>query len=62
MPDDIKSSHAQEPPETLSREDLVEGSEAVLARPGICFQETEHVFTFNELGHDLDVGVLPIVS
>lgn len=58
MPDDIKAGSTWEPPETLSRDDLIARSESVLARSDIPFDETEHIFRFNELGLDWDVGVM----
>ncbi len=58
MPDDNRTQAIWEPPETLSREELVAASDAVLSRPDIPFSEQEQIFRVTSLGLDWDIGVV----
>ena len=58
MPDDNRTQAAWEPPETLSREELVAASDAVLSRPDIPFSEQEKIFRVTSLGLHWDIGVV----
>jgi len=46
-----------EPPETISREDTLARSAAVLARPSLPLRQTEDIFRIHALGLDWDMGV-----
>jgi len=46
-----------QPPESVSREETLARSEAVLAKPESGARETEDIFRIHALGHDWDMGV-----
>ena len=52
-----KTTGLWEPPQELSRKELIEASDAVLGRPEIHYTETESIFCINVLGLDWDIGV-----
>ncbi len=48
---------AWEPPESISREDILARSDAVLAKPSLPLRQTEDIFRIHALGLDWDMGV-----
>src|SRR5262245_21919711 len=46
-----------QPPESVSREDTIARSQAVLAKPSMPLRETEDIFRIHALGLDWDMGV-----
>jgi hypothetical protein len=52
------SATAFEPPTKVSRGEIIETSEAVLAMPDVEIQETEDIFRLPVLGMDWDMGVM----
>ena len=48
---------AWQPPESVSREDTIARSDAVLAMPDLPLRETEDIFRIHALGLDWDLGV-----
>lgn len=48
---------AWQPPENLSRDEVVARSKAVLARPDLPLRRSEHIFRVHALGLDWDLGV-----
>src|SRR5579871_2319075 len=49
---------AWQPPEFISREDVIARSTAVLAKPDLPLQQTEDIFRISVLGLDWDMGVM----
>src|SRR5919199_2506978 len=49
---------AWEPPQSVSREDTLARSDAVLAKPDLPLRQTEDIFRINALGLDWDMGVM----
>src|SRR6185295_17162332 len=47
-----------QPPESVSREDTIARSEAVLSRPSLPLRQTEDIFRIHALGLDWDMGVM----
>src|SRR5262245_62553418 len=48
---------AWQPPETISREETLARSQAVLAKPSLPLRQTEDIFRIHALGLDWDLGV-----
>jgi hypothetical protein len=48
---------AWEPPEAISREDILARSDAILSKPDLPLRETEDIFRIDALGLDWDMGV-----
>ena len=46
-----------QPPESVSREELVARSDAILAQPDLPLKQTEDIFRIQALGLDWDMGV-----
>jgi len=46
-----------QPPESVSREETLARSQAVLAKPDLPLRETENIFRIHALGLDWDMGV-----
>ncbi len=55
--DDVKSKSGWQPVSTLSREEVIARSEAVLARPARKVEDREDIFRINVLALDWDIGV-----
>src|SRR5215204_4302629 len=49
---------AWEPPESISREDTIARSDAVLAKPELPLRQIEDIFRISALGLDWDMGVM----
>jgi hypothetical protein len=52
-----RKTAAWQPPEKLTRDDVIVRSEAVLAKPDLPVHQTEHIFRVDALGLDWDLGV-----
>src|ERR1043166_7898935 len=54
----VVPKHGQwQPPESVSREDTLARSDAVLAKPGLPLKQAEDIFRIHALGLDWDMGV-----
>src|SRR4051812_11665357 len=49
---------AWQPPDSMSREEIIARSDAVLAKPDLPLRQTEDIFRINALGLDWDMGVM----